>query len=84
MELVLSFNDNGEVQSIYNEELELEELGDSTIKRASHVEPCDGGWSADLSPIGGPVLGPFTKRSEALKAEHKYINDMLSKERVAI
>jgi hypothetical protein len=84
MELVLSFNDNGEVQSIYNEELELEELGTSTIKRASHVEPCEGGWTADLSPIGGPILGPFKKRSIALQEEHKYINNILSKERVVI
>ena len=27
------------------------------------------GWLADLSPVNGPVLGPFDRRSEALAAE---------------
>ena len=40
------------------------------IARASHVEPDpDGRWQADLRPVGGPVLGPFDRRSEALAAE---------------
>ncbi len=28
-----------------------------------------GFWYADLAPVGGPVLGPFLKRSTALEAE---------------
>lgn len=79
MELVISFNENGKVQSIYNEELELEKLGINNIKRASHVEPEGDVWFADLSPINGPKLGPFKKRSEALKFEHDYINNILKK-----
>ena len=40
------------------------------IFRASHVEPSpSGGWFADLSPVNGPLLGPFTLRSDALTAE---------------
>ena len=35
-----------------------------------HVEPDrDGFWWADMGPSGGPVLGPFRSRSEALAAE---------------
>lgn len=30
-------------------------------------------WWADLLPIGGPVLGPFDKRSQALAAEVDWI-----------
>ncbi len=48
----------------------LRELGPVSIKRASHVEPTDDAkWTADLSPVDGPVLGPFDTRGEALDAE---------------
>lgn len=30
-------------------------------------------WQADMSPVGGPVLGPFKTREEALKAEHDWL-----------
>lgn len=57
-----------EVTTLYSERLDLSPLGPVTIRRASHVEPDDAGrWNADI--IGGPTLGPFARRSEALKAE---------------
>jgi hypothetical protein len=41
-----------------------------TVARASRVEPeGPGRWTADLSPVGGPVLGPFPDRDAALAAE---------------
>jgi hypothetical protein len=65
---------NGHVRGIYGEALNLAALGTPQISRASHVEPDDSGrWLADLSPVGGPVLGPFSKRSEALEAEVKWL-----------
>ena len=40
--------------------LTFDKLGTLAIKRASHVEPDGlGRWHADLSPVGGPFLGPF-------------------------
>lgn len=49
-------------------------LGPTDIQRASHVEPCEGGmWCADLSPVNGPVLGPYTQRQEALDAEVEWL-----------
>ena len=61
---------DGQVRGIYGEEIALDALGPPRITRASHVEPDDQGrWLADLSPVGGPVLGPFDRRSEALEAE---------------
>ena len=68
MDLVVS--PSGTIAAIYNEAIDLATLGTLTVRRASHVEPdAHGGWSADLAPVGGPVLGPFPYRSAALAAE---------------
>jgi hypothetical protein len=64
----------GRVRALYTEEMDLAALGRPEIRRASHLEPGLGGcWSADLRPIGGPVLGPFERRSQALEAEHAWL-----------
>ena len=61
---------DGTVHCIYGDELPLARLGRLNITRASNVEPdSNGRWLADLSPVGGPTLGPFDQRSEALIAE---------------
>ena len=60
----------GLVRGVYGEAINLASLGTTSITRASHVEPNEEGrWLADLSPVGGPILGPFDRRSEALEAE---------------
>ena len=60
----------GKIRMIYSELVDPHQLGRPTITRGSHVEPTlDGRWTADLSPVAGPLLGPFDKRSEALAAE---------------
>ena len=65
---------DGTVRAIYDELIDLTVLGRPTITRASHVEPDEQGrWLADLKPVGGPVLGPFDRRSEALEAEHDWL-----------
>jgi hypothetical protein len=64
----------GQVRCLYGEELDLGSLGSPTICRVSHLEPTEcGRWTADLSPIGGPILGPFAQRSQALVAEARWI-----------
>jgi hypothetical protein len=68
MELVVDAG--GSVTCIYDEAMDLRELGKLQITRASHVEPdAEGYWWADMGPSGGPVLGPYGSRSEALGAE---------------
>jgi hypothetical protein len=68
----------GQVRCLYGEELDLKSMGPLTIRRVSRVEPTDGGrWTADLSPIGGPTLGPFAQRSLALIAEACWIEGHL-------
>jgi hypothetical protein len=69
----------GQVRCIYGEEISLQELGSVSIQRASHVEPdAAGNWLADLSPVAGPVLGPFALRSEALAAEVAWLEQHLT------
>jgi hypothetical protein len=66
----------GAVRCIYSEQIDLCQLGSPSITRASHVEPDQHGrWLADLSPVNGPTLGSFLTRSEALAAEHAWLEE---------
>ncbi len=67
---------HGNARCIYTEDINLTTIGSPTITRASHVEPDQQGrWLADLGPVGGPVLGPFEKRSDALIAEVAWLEN---------
>ena len=64
----------GTVHCLYGEELDLPQLGLLAIARGSHVEPTAAGqWTADMSPVTGPVMGPFPSRSDALTAERQWL-----------
>jgi len=53
----------------------MQAVGAVSIARASHVEPNGAGkWEADMGPSGGPVLGPFDLRQEAIDAELAWLN----------
>ena len=72
MQLII--HTGGMVRCLYDETIDLAKLGLVSIQRASHVEPTpDGQWLADLSPLMGPVLGPFPQRSAALAAEAAWL-----------
>lgn len=74
MELIIA--NTGIIRCLYGEELDLAALGPVEIRRASRVEAIDGGdWTADLALVGGPVLGPFARRSDALAAERLWLED---------
>jgi hypothetical protein len=76
MELLI--NSKGEVRCLYGEAIDLRALGALSIQRASHVEPdSNGQWWADLAPSGGPRLGPFANRSDALQAEAIWLQEHL-------
>ncbi len=65
---------DGQLRYVYSDAVDLTALGPPTIRRASHVEPtANGKWIADLTPVKGPMLGPFALRSEALAAEHRWL-----------
>ncbi len=68
----------GVLIGIYSDVFDYGVFGRPQIRRASHVEPdTTGRWSADLSPVNGPKLGPFEKRAEAIDAELEFLNMML-------
>lgn len=81
MNLVLRVGKDG-TRFLHNDDVArlLAPLGRLTTRRASRVEPeppaADGaapGWSADLSPVGGPHLKGFPTRQAALEAETNWI-----------
>ena len=65
---------DGVARGLYAELIDPAALGPARTVRASHVEPAPGGgWTADLSPSGGPILGPYPLRSAALAAEAEWL-----------
>jgi hypothetical protein len=71
--ITLSIGSSGTVAAIYDDEMAaLLGEGQARIQRASHVEPTpDGQWTADI--IGGPLLGPYPLRAQALAAEVEWL-----------
>lgn len=74
----LAVKPDGTISAIYDDALaDLCQQGHAHITRASHVEPTPNGeWTADCSP-GGPVLGPYPLRQQALDAEIEYLESTL-------
>ena len=76
MELVVDVG--GDVRCIYDEALDLREIGKLQITRASQVEPeRDGFWWADMGPVYGPVLWHYCSRSVALGVEKECVKSYL-------
>ena len=72
----LMIDPSGTLRCVYGELIELSTIGSLEISRASHVEPDEHGcWVADLAPVGGPRLGPFEHRSQALTAEQLWLDE---------
>ena len=72
----LMISPTGEISFIHSDDLvEFLELGLATIRRVSHVEPVGTEWLVDMKPCGGPTLGPFRLRGEALAAEVAWLEN---------
>ena len=76
--MTLVVDPEGDVRCVYDEVFDLAAIGCLRITRASHVEPDETGrWWADITPAGGPILGPFDLRSHALAAERGWLEKNL-------
>ena len=76
--MILVIDGQGAATCLYDEAIDLARFGPLDFHRASHVEPDSlGRWWADLHLAGGPVLGPFGLRSEALTAERVWLEERL-------
>ena len=81
MKMIIDVGRDGTARWIHKDEARgLLELGPASIARASHVEPGDPArgqdplrWYADLSPVGGPTLGPYDERTQALGDEVQWL-----------
>jgi hypothetical protein len=74
LDMLLMIDPCGSVRCLYGEEINLAALGELNIRRASQVEPdAQGRWWADLTAVGGPVCGPFGRRSVALATERAWL-----------
>lgn len=72
MDIIITATGHG--RCVYSEDIDLTTLGKLSIRRGSHVESTpDAQWTADMSPVGGPVLGPFQRCSEAIAAERDWL-----------
>jgi hypothetical protein len=71
----IKIDDDGRISFVYDDALaDLLTVGEAIVTRASHVEPAPGGgWTADMGPVAGPVLGPFPLRADALAAERAWL-----------
>jgi len=72
--------EHGRISFVYTDELaDLLVEGRATVRRVSHVEYDNGlkGWTADMGPVNGPVLGPFANRQEGLAAERAWLAEHL-------
>ena len=77
--MTLLVGPEGTVRCMYAEVIDLAAIGSVRITRASHVDPDGTGrWWADITPSGGPVLGPFGRRSDALAAEWRWLEENIT------
>ena len=67
---VVHVDEQGRLSFVHRDELSpLLTLGTPDVRRASVVNWTAAGWVSNLSPVCGPMLGPFPTRAGAVAAE---------------
>ena len=74
----------GRLQMVHDDRLDLTDLGPVRVRRASDVEPLGSVWAGEgmkwwAHMRGGPTLGPFEKRADAILAERAYLSARLGR-----
>ncbi len=68
--MVIRVYPDGIIRALHDDRLNLADIGRFCVARASWVEPDPNGkWWVDLDNSRGPILGPYSIRAEALRAE---------------
>lgn len=78
--MIIQANADGSVTAIVGslkEEtpIDLETIGRCTVKRQGVLIEANGEWLADMFLCGGPVLGPFGSRAEAINGEIEWLQN---------
>lgn len=84
-EIEIVIHVDGTIQMVHDDDAAGLFKGETvTTFRASHVEPnpSGAGWIADMRTVGGPVLGPFERRDEALNEEVRILTAMMTEGKV--
>jgi hypothetical protein len=77
-EIVMVFSETGDAHCLWTDEIDLHQLGECQVERASEVEydPEMGGWRVYLKD--GTVLpGSWKSRTEAIQAEVTYLQERM-------
>ena len=75
---------DGTARCIYRKKSTWQRSAAPTITRASHVEPDQQGrWLADMSPVGGAVLGPFDSSQRGPGGRARLAGDPLATDATA-
>jgi hypothetical protein len=75
MEHTIVIRSNGTAEWVHADELNfLKAASPTSTRRVSDVEPEGDSWTADMNRVGGPLLGPFPTREEALRAERLWLD----------
>jgi hypothetical protein len=82
-ELIFRIDLGGEVTSLWNDTINLLDLGEASVRRASHVEFDNErqGWvifTPEWTEISGQPRGGFKVRGEALRFEEEWANEKVA------
>jgi hypothetical protein len=75
-ELIIDINDDGSMECLFTELIDLAEFGIGTLTRVSELDMDENGaWWAMV--YGGPTLGPYRTRSGAAEGEVAFLQERM-------
>ena len=82
-EIVVTIDDNtGVIGCLYTENIDLAAMGSLNVRRASYVKFDNAVQKWTVTLVDGTNLGYFKTRKAAIRAEVKYLNRLILKEKI--
>jgi hypothetical protein len=73
-EWVVRVSEDGDIQTLWHDALDLEDLGHCTVERLTNVEYVDDAWQISYARNNCPMTQKrFAKRADALAAEQRIV-----------